>query len=214
MKQFQMNLTKRIEQLLRAGLAEGKKLARSAPYIIQLLATSAVADVALHRPSGMLFPETIAGFERTHIEDYESKAPGAGFQYTYRSSGRGVASVYVYTAQIKDMPSDVYHPIFSKIRDEAVQGIRRQSRGAEMEATQIDESIVKISTGDQVVHIMSNSFIVKQRDKETYKTKLWIWAARNHLFKIRLSHTAAAGLDDNNILDFLEGVVRLSVDKR
>jgi len=182
-----------------------------AAYVVLLLSNAASAASVLHQASGITFPDVIAGFERTDIKDYESTAPGAGFQYSYHAKAGGVASVYVYTEQIKKMPTDVRHQMFGKIREQTASEIGRFAEMSGASVTKIDDSILHVGTKNGTTAVMAVSFIIQKKDEITTNTQLWIWVARNHLLKIRLTRKAESDFTAKQAYDFLEEMVRLSV---
>lgn len=175
------------------------------------LAAGALAEPVTHTASGIVFPENVAGFERTGVHDYESKHPGLGFSYSYRSAGR-FATVYVYTAGLSAVPSDIKHPAFIKLREQTEREIVEFARSRGETAKQTIQGTVTARTSTRKVPILVDGFTIDAPKTGARSTYAWLWAARGHFLKVRLTRRGEEGADQQFMHAFLEAVAQLAAE--
>ena len=66
------------------------------------------AAAAAQAPSyfGLRFPDTVAGFPRGAVKDFETEHPGLGYGVKYNGNG-WIIDVFIYDDAIKDIPDDL-----------------------------------------------------------------------------------------------------------
>jgi hypothetical protein len=170
------------------------------------------AEPLTHQPTGIVFPDELAGFQRTEASDMESKQRGLGFSYTYRSPDNVVATVYVYTAGVANIPADPAGPIVHQLREHTIKEIFQYAERFGETPRPSMKATVKVKTEKGEVPVLFDGFTVNSPQSGTRSTYLWLWAARGHFLKIRLTHPPAATADFKHSIAFHEAVVRLTVD--
>ena len=97
-----------------------------------VVALAVIANVyaapVVHEPTGIAFPDEIAGFSRAEIGDYESERRGLGTAYNYRTTTGVLATVYVYTAGLSDVPADISHPLMRRLHEQTLKEIDQAAR--------------------------------------------------------------------------------------
>ncbi|HEY3431576.1 MAG TPA: hypothetical protein VGK09_03405 [Rhodocyclaceae bacterium] len=177
---------------------------------IFLGASLAVAEPIVNVSTGLSFPDSIAGYERVGVTDFESKKPGVGFSYTYRSAEGVSASIYVFNLQLAQIPSDIDSPLIAAVRKAATDDIAQvaATRGYSLRLPFSATASVKTSKG--VTKVTYDMFRIPAAFGGN--TFTWIWPARNHIFKIRLTPSASGELNTELMQEFYQAVVRLSIE--
>jgi hypothetical protein len=170
-----------------------------------------LAEPVVHQRTGISFPDEIAGFERIGVKDFEALRPGFGFSYVYRTADGVTASVYVYTAGLPRVPDDLAHPVFAFVREQTVREVLQvaQSRGESARATW--EETIKVSSQRGEVPVLSDGFIISA-PAGPRNSFVWLWPARGHFIKIRMTSEAAGERDARQIRLFCESMVRRTVE--
>lgn len=169
------------------------------------------AQPLTHELSGIVLPEDIAGFRRTSHADYESKQPGLGAGYNYNNGKGAVATIYIYTAGQSKIPSEIDSPLVARLREQTMREITEfaKSRG---ETT--------VHRGNQLLHLthrgadiaaLFDRFVIAGPSGER-DTMLWLWAARGHFLKIRVTRLPNGELPAAQIDAFFEFVARAAAD--
>lgn len=175
------------------------------------LAAGALAEPVTHTASGIVFPENVAGFERTRVHDYESKHPGLGFSYSYRSAG-AFATVYVYTAGLSAVPSDIKHPALRKLREQTAREIVEFARSRGETAKQTIQRTVTARTPTGELPILFDGFTIDAPKTGLRSTYGWLWTTRGHFLKVRLTRSREDEADQQFMHAFVEAVAQLAAE--
>jgi len=172
-----------------------------------LLASVVAAEPVINVATGIEFPDSIAGYERVGVNNFETQKPGLGYSYVYRTREGITASVYVFNLQLERVPDNVADPQIEAIRKMAADEVilAAKMRGSSAEKTFSITDRVKTSRG-----LVNVDFDMFRTHGPTFITFTWIWTARNHIFKIRL--TPSPMVDTEHVRDFSDAIVRLSVE--
>src|SRR5262245_60955534 len=149
------------------------------------LAAGTLAQPVTHAASGLVFPEDIEGFERTGFRDYESQHPGLGFAYSYRAADV-FATVYVYTAGLS-VPTDIQHPALRKLREQTAREIVEFARSRGETARQTIQRTVSVRSSAGELPILVDGFTIDAPRTGARSTYAWLWIARGHFLKVRLT---------------------------
>jgi hypothetical protein len=176
------------------------------------LGSIALAEPITHTASGMAFPENVAGFERTRVEDYESKHPGLGFSYSYRAGTGVFATVYVYTAGSSAVPSDINHPALRKLREQTIREIVEFARSRGETVKQAIQSTVNVRTSRGDVPVLFDGFTVDAPKTGPRSTYAWLWTSRGHFLKVRVTRLGESEPDQRQVISFVEAMVQLAAE--
>jgi hypothetical protein len=174
-------------------------------------ATGALAGPVAHATSGIVFPEVVAGFERTGFHDYESKHPGLGFSCSYRAAGM-FATIYVYTAGLAAVPADIRHPALRKLREQTVREIVEFAHGRGETAKQTIRRTVTARTSMGERLILFDGFTIDAPKGGLRSTYVWLWTARGHFVKVRLTRRGGDEVDQQSMHSFVEAVAQLAAE--
>ncbi len=171
------------------------------------LTSLAQAESQTHPASGMVFPDNIGAFQRISVKHFEPQNPGLGSAYGYRSGVGTTATVYVYTAGLSNIPPTVDHPVMAKLREQTIGEIKQfaQSKGTSVNHTLTGTIPIKIDNGKDV-RVLFDGFDLLYPDGKV-DTQVWLWTARGHIMKIRMTKNA----DADQTIAFAKAVVGLSV---
>ena len=190
-------------------VAAVRLLAAGLFLLLAEIPSSAYAAPVVHQPTGISFPDEIAGFARDRVEDYESKAPGLGFGYHYRTTTGAFASVYVYTVGISNVPASIDHPVMGKLREQTVREILQFAQSRSEAAQHTLQETIKVKTDSGEVPVLFDGFIVNSPGGAR-NTFVWLWTSRGHFLKVRVTRVPAGDLDPGQLREFYESIVRLS----
>lgn len=165
-----------------------------------------LADPIVHQPTGIAFPDEIAEFTRGGEVDYESRSPGAGYSYGYNLKPNIAATVYVYSATQCPVPSGTGDAV-ARMREQTIGEIRQvwALEGRSVDALSREVMQFKGEKGD--VGVFFDLFKIRETEQTT---ALWLWAARGHFVKVRLTNVAPRQGDDEKAREFVAGLVRLA----
>ncbi len=180
---------------------------------VAVLAHPAYGAPVAHQASGIVFPDEIAGFSRERVEDYESKQAGLGFSYAYKTSAGVIGTVYVYTAGLPAVPANIDHPVMGQLREQTIRDIEQVARSRNEVVRPGSKGTIKVNTEAGEVAVLFDSFIVSS-PHGARNTFLWLWSARGHFLKIRVTREPTGVLDPKQLREFYETVVRLAVPPR
>ncbi|MBS1170544.1 MAG: hypothetical protein H6R01_1462 [Burkholderiaceae bacterium] len=166
-----------------------------------------VRVASVHAASGIAFPEVVGAFKYIGARHFEAQHPGLGSAYGYRSGFGTTATVYVYTAGLKDIPTSVDHPSMSRLREQTKNEIRQhgQSRGALVHQSHDGALPIKLNNGSEV-RVLFDRFEFIHGNGDNEDNMLWLWTARGHVVKIRMSDNRST----EQSLDFVKAVLALS----
>jgi hypothetical protein len=132
---------------------------------------------------GLRFPDTITGFKRGNVKDYETEHPGLGFGVKYSSNGWSI-DVYVYDDGFKDIPdslsSERVTSQFAQARGD-IHSIR-QTRNETVE----DGETFQISPAG-TARFMCESFLIVDTNSHRIDSFLCLTAWKGKFVKYRLS---------------------------
>lgn len=179
-----------------------------AAALLALASALAHAQPYVHAQSQIAFPDEIAGVPRRGVQDYEAQQPGLGVSVRYELMRELRADVYVYTGGLKKVPAELTDPAIVQRRRQTDQEIitYAKTQGADIRKTASATQHVQTSRGLVPVFYDAYEGAYPSGPIVSY---VWLWPARNHLVKIRISHPATAS-DPTTVRDFVEAVVRLT----
>lgn len=188
-------------------------LAHALAVVVLLVAAACRAEPALHGPTGIAFPDELAGFTRTGFHDYEAERPGLGVSYAYRTPQGINATVYLYTAGLKAVPTDLNHPAFAQLRAQTVREIAAFAEGRGEAVRQVARDTLKVATPRGDVPVFYDAFVISGQagGRDTYAL---LWPARRHFMKIRITRNPGQDIDAQQLREFYDAVVRLGVESR
>lgn len=176
-------------------MKETRPLVWTALLLGVLLATgAALAQPVVHQATGIAFPDDVAGFTRYRTHDFERTQAGSGYGYEYRRPGM-LATVYIYTFPFPAVPTDVNDPLLVSHFDQTLEGLKL---AAKMQGGVMREPLrgttMPIETDSGSVPVRWSMFILSGPGGAA-NSRLYIWPAHGHLFKIRMTASPMAGLD-------------------
>ncbi len=177
-----------------------------------LFATApALAQPLTHQPTGIILPEEIAGFSRTNYQDYESRQPGLGAGYNYHNGTGAVATVYIYTAGQTGIPSGADSAALSRMREQTAREIVEFAKGRNELAEPLSQRRLLVKAEPADMPVLFDAFVITgpagARD-----TMAWLWGARGHFVKIRMTRLPKGELPQSQMEAFYEFVVRSTAD--
>lgn len=190
--------------------------------LLWLLASFTIAAPLLAEPvknpvTGIVYPDAVAGFKRLSYFDYEEKYPGQGLGYSYgyatphapTAPERITATVYAYTAGVKQIPDRAEHPLMNQLREQTLREIKVYAQRNNATLQPISSETLKVNTPKGPVSVLMDGFNVSQEGGPT-NTWVWLWPARGQFMKIRI--TARGNVDKlpANAREFVEQMVRIS----
>lgn len=177
---------------------------------IFLMASVVTAEPIVNVGTGVAFPDSIAGYERIGVNDFESKKPGLGFSYVYRSAEGVTASIYVFNLQQAQIPSDIEAPLITAVRKATADDIAQVAAAKGYSAKSTFTTIVPVNTNMGVAKVTFDMFRIPAPFGGN--TFTWIWPARNYIFKVRLTPSTSAEINTQLMQQFYQAVVRLSIE--
>lgn len=182
-----------------------------AAVLFAAFGAAAAAETFHHQASGFECPDDLAGFRRVGIYDYEAQHPGLGVACKYHLQPYLVADVYIYTAGLASVPADSTHPAMLQLREQTVKEIEQfaEQRGEKPRKT--GGATIEIQTKRGAVAVLYDGFVI-DAPGGTRDTWVWLWSARNHVMKIRMTRPPAADPAPARLREFYEAVVRLAAE--
>lgn len=136
--------------------------------------------------AGLKLPQTLAGFEKGRVHDFEAKHPGLGFGVEYLRSG-WKTDVYIYDYRIKNIPSGAE----SKLVSEQIHRAQNDVKKAGYKKVQIKQDYFVLSrAGAPIARCVL--FDLVRKDTGRSDSFLCLTAYENKFIKVRLS-TAKSG---------------------
>ena len=170
-------------------------------------ASGAGAEPYQHQPSGFECADQVAGFLRIAVVDYEAQHPGLGAACKYRLRNEIIADVYVYTAGLSPVPRDTLHPTMLKLRAQTVSEIEQYAESRGERARKTESATLQVETPRGKAEVLYDAFVITT-PQDARHTWLWLWSARGHVMKIRMTRRPEAEPDAARVREFAEAVVR------
>lgn len=176
-----------------------------------LLSAIAFAEPAQNPESMISLPDTIAGFQRISFKDYRKEKPGLGVSYGYRAASGLTATVYIYNLGLTEIPSGIESQALKKLHVQTVSEIMQlgATRGMAFEHTL--KASIAVPTKQGKKYALVDAFMAKDGKGQT-DTFLWLWAAKNNFFKIRLTANPHDAFDKKEVSSFSTEVIRISYE--
>jgi hypothetical protein len=168
---------------------------------------SAAGETFRHAASGIECPDEVAGFQRTEIQDFESKQPGLGIACKYQFKNDLYADVFIFKGGVANIPTDISHPLIVGLREQTLREIEQaaQARGERARRGTAAKGNVQSEKGPIAVYYDA---LIISSPSGSRNTFVWLWTARNHVMKIRMTLPASGNLDLKTWREFYEAVVR------
>lgn len=180
-----------------------------ATLLLAFTASLARADPVVHAPTGIAFPDTLAGYARVRVYDYERESPGYGLSYGYNSPDGVAATVYVYTRGLEKIPSDVAHAVFDEERVRVVREITLSARRRGDMTQQTLRETAKLKGAQGEIAVLVDAFSVAGPGGGR-ATSAWLWGARGHFVMIRMTRRGGNSSEIRDLEPFVEAVARLA----
>ena len=164
-----------------------------------------------HKPSGFECAEQVAGFARIAVIDYEAQHPGLGAACKYRLQNDIIADVYVYTAGLSPVPHETLHPAMQQLRAETVTEIEQYAEQRGERARKTESATLQVETPRGKAEVLYDAFVITT-PQDARHTWLWLWSARGHVMKIRMTRRPDAEPDAAKVREFAEAVVRTAAN--
>lgn len=170
------------------------------------------ADTYRHAPSGFECLPEIAGFNLTEVHDYEVEYPGQGVSCTYvaQSAPYG-AQIYIFNEKLTNVPADITHPIVVQLRERTLKDIERSAQAHNETARNAEHAVLTVEMPRGRVSAYYDAIIITAASG-TRTTWAWLWTARNHFIKIRMTRAAPGSLSPRRAREFFEAVARLAAE--
>lgn len=181
-----------------------------------LLFQTSSAEPYRHSATGIMFPDIVAGLERQpNVTDYEASTPGLGVSVAYDAPGI-IATVYLYTMGMHDIPVDVDAPAIKTVFRSAADEIEALNEygyySGLITLFERTEPMSNAATGRQVLH-GHYRFLMVQPQIESL-SHLYLTSYRNHFFKIRYTYAVAvADYAESTLNAFLKEFDQILCDK-
>ena len=169
----------------------------------------AIAEPYLHAPSGFECPDQVAGFTRVGIDDYESKQRGLGVACKYQVRKDLFADVYLFTAGLNTVPADISDPVMLQLRGQTVSEIEQYAQSRGEQSRKVNATTLTVQTDRGPVQVFYDSFVISSPNGAR-NTWMWLWTARKHVMKIRMTRPPAGDVDPKMVREFYESIVRLA----
>jgi hypothetical protein len=183
-----------------------------------LVAVTALATVCgagaepyQHKPSGFECADQFGGFARIAVIDYEAQHPGLGAACKYRLRNDMIADVYIYTAGLSPVPHETMHPAMLQLRAQTVGEIEQFAESRGERARKTESATLQVETRAGGTNVLYDAFVITS-PQEARHTWLWLWSARGHVMKIRMTRRPDAEPDPAKVREFAEAVVRTASD--
>lgn len=180
------------------------------------LAGAVLAEPVTNSVTGITYPDSIAGFDRMSFHDYEKEHPGLGYSYGYAtpfSPGnpkRITATVYAYTLGKNEIPTQVTHPAMTQLRAQTLKEIRDYAQNKSTGTLELVRSeTLKVRTPKGDIAVLMDGFN-RTQDGVMSSSWLFLWSAREHFMKIRMSASGKADKPSSEVVAFVEQIVRIS----
>ena len=155
------------------------RLAALALFLLPVVAITEQLTV-----SGLAFPDSVGGFIRGQVQDYEKSHPGFGQSIAY-ARGPWRADVYVYDLRRSSIPDD---PASDAIRQEFEQAkadvFQARQRGA-WQSAELDRTFTLPERGPP--RFSCASFTLVSKANVEVDSTLCVTAARNKFVKFRVT---------------------------
>ena len=178
---------------------------------LALFTGGAGAQPYQHKPSGFECAEQVAGFARVAIVDYEAQHPGLGAACKYRLQNDLIADVYVYTAGLSPVPHETLHPAMQQLRAETVTEIEQYAEARGERARKTESATLQVETSRGKADVLYDAFVITT-PQDARHTWLWLWSARGHVMKIRMTRRPDAAPYAAKVREFAEAVVRTAAN--
>jgi hypothetical protein len=196
-------------------LSDRKKGLSTRALIVALMALAIVrgagAEPYQHKPSGFECADQVAGFARIAVVDYEAQHPGLGAACKYRLQNDVIADVYVYTAGLSPVPRETLHPAMQRLRAQTVSEIEQFAESRGERVRKIESATLQVGTRAGGTDVLYDAFVIIS-PQEARHTWLWLWSARGHVMKIRMTRRPDAEPDPARVREFAEAVVRTAAN--
>ena len=129
----------------------------------------------------------------------------------YRLQDGFFADVYIYTAGMRPVPRETTHPAVQRLHTQTVQEIEQYaaSRGEQVRKT--EGTTLQIDTGRGAVAVLYDAFVIVS-PQGTRETWLWLWSARGHVMKIRMTRLPEVDPNPAKLREFSQAVVRTAAN--
>jgi len=164
-----------------------------------------------HKPSGFECADQVAGFMRIAVIDYEAQHPGLGAACKYRLQNDVIADVYVYTAGMSPVPHETLHPTMLQLRAQTVSEIEQFAESRGERARRTESATLQVETRAGKTNVLYDAFVITS-PQEARHTWLWLWSARGHVMKIRMTRRPDAEPNAAKVREFAEAVVRTAAN--
>lgn len=174
---------------------------------------TASGETFRHTASGIECPDEVAGFRRTEVQDFESRQPGLGVACKYQLKSDLFADVYIFKGGVANIPADISHPLIVQLREQTLNEIAQAAQMRGELARRGTSARLNVQTEQGPVAVYYDALIVSS-PRASRNTFVWLWTARNHVLKIRMTLPSSGDLDLKIWREFYETVVRLSTPSR
>lgn len=172
--------------------------------LISVFVQQAQGEPYLHRATGIVFPDKIAGFENTKVTDYEAMQPGLGIGISYRQP-KIRADIYLYKGGLSRIPEGINSSLITQHFQQCVNDIHNGGYSSVKKL-----SAGEISLGNQPA--LSASFSYSENDIEEV-SYLYLTGYDNHFLKIRFTYFKSAETSGKaSLAEFLEKIGKLLVN--
>ena len=184
---------------------------RAGLLLALLAASGAGAQPYRHEPSGFECADQVAGFARIAVIDYEAQHPGLGAACKYRLRNDVIADVYIYTAGLAPVPQETLHPAMLQLRAQTVSEIEQFAVSRGERARKTESATLQVETPRGRADVLYDAFVITT-PQDARHTWLWLWSARGHVMKIRMTRRPDAEPDPARVREFAETVVRTAAN--
>lgn len=173
------------------------------------------ADDYVHPPTKVTLPATIGEFVRGDVTDFESEQPGQGVGVLYEWPEAYRATLFIYTAGLQGLEMDLKSPAVISERDLSVRGVLAQAQSREPRALsalsrKAFSATMQAPTTPEKTPVYWDQFIVYPGGQAT-NDSLFIWVAKGHIWKARLTRLPSQANTNSNTFKFLTELVQRSI---
>lgn len=156
-----------------------------------LFATLSHAQELLIQRTGVSLPSNVLGFARGEETDFEATIPFGGTAVKFELPGKATATLYAYKLNVSPLPQSIKDASASSERDQVVQGVLNVARGQDQNAPSANSrklmsAFIKTKNNPETP-VSLDSFVVYPGGRATNNV-LFMWVARSHIWKLRLTH--------------------------
>lgn len=170
------------------------------------------AESFRHGPSGFECLPEIAGFTLTTIYDDEKAYPGHGVTCTYvAANAQYGAHIQIFNERLASVPPDITHPAVVQLHDRTLREIERTAQSHNETARVADQAVLSVDTPRGPVSVYYDALIITS-PAGSRTTWSWLWTARNHFVKIRMTRAGPGSLSPRRARDFFEAVIRQTAE--